>query len=85
MRLVPKTTASPKEAVLVRIKRHTREPGVIQCPRCGSRTSATLRNGSRVGESGRIIPGSLIAQHICADCYKNGIQQDMVPKLERIP
>ena len=84
VKLVPPSPPSPKQAVFERIKKMPRPPGLLQCNRCGCRSSLTIRNGDRV-VNGRIMPGTVIAKHICANCYKSdGLEVSMLPELKRV-
>lgn len=56
----------------------------LQCPRCGSRTYITVRNGA-THDGKRLIHGALIHKIICARCYKAGINQSLLPpELKRV-
>ena len=68
LRLVPPKTPSLVEQVRERVKAMPRPDGMLQCPQCGSRGTLTIRSGSRI-KNGRLIPGTLIDQYICHDCY----------------
>jgi len=82
LRLVQQEPPSSKESAAQRIKRLHRIDGVLQCNRCGSHTSLTLYNGSTV-LNGRIKHGTVIIRHVCADCWKQGITQFMLPDTPR--
>jgi transposase len=78
LKLVPQAILSPKQAVIERVKQ-MRSPGLLQCPLCGSRTSLLIRNGDRI-RNNRIMPGTVIAKHVCADCYVGSrVQVSMLP------
>lgn len=77
--LVPPVELSPKQEIIERIKKMYRQPGLLQCPRCGGRASLTIRSGCRI-ENGRIKPGTLIARYLCESCYVDGrLQISMLP------
>lgn len=66
-----------------RVKKVRRPDGMLQCNRCGSRTSATIINGARV-ENGRVKGGTEIHRHVCFDCIRQGIYSPMLPDLKLI-
>lgn len=77
--LVPPVELSPKQAMTERVKKMYRQPGLLQCPRCGGRAYLTIRGGGRIVD-GRIKPGTLIARYICENCYVDGrLQISMLP------
>jgi Zn finger protein HypA/HybF involved in hydrogenase expression len=81
LRLVPPSEPTGKQAVIERIKQRTmREPGMLQCPKCGGRDTMTIRNGDRINENGRHVPGTVTHQHECPHCWKKGIRSDMLPE-----
>ncbi|MDR0275922.1 MAG: hypothetical protein LBI48_11415 [Burkholderiaceae bacterium] len=81
-RLVPPVEPSAGQAAILRLKRMTPD-WVLQCNRCGSRTSMTLVNGAEV-RNGRIQGGTVILRHVCAECYKRGVTQFMLPDPPRL-
>jgi hypothetical protein len=78
--LVPKAELSPKQAVIERIKKRPRPDGMWQCNRCGSRHVMSSECGVYT-KNGRKQRGTVIHEHICADCFKRGIEVSMRPKL----
>jgi len=76
--LVKLSEPSSGEAALLRIKRMRKEDGALMCNRCGGCTSLTLYNGLTV-KDGRIKLGTAILRHVCAECWKRGITQFMLP------
>jgi hypothetical protein len=48
-----------------------RPDGMLQCPRCGSRTIMTSKNGVVIA-NGRKKYGTVIHEDVCADCFRNG-------------
>lgn len=83
LKLVPQAEPSSQDAVMERFKKARRPDGMLQCNRCGSRTSATIMNGARV-ENGRVQGGTEIHRHVCFDCIRQGIFSEMLPQLKRI-
>lgn len=77
MKLLPDPEPSPADKVLSRVKRIQRPDGMLQCPRCGSRTVLTARNGVIVKDGRVVARGTTIANEVCADCWPVRIQ--MVP------
>jgi hypothetical protein len=82
LHLVPPSEPSAGEAALLRVKRRANPDGALQCNRCGSRTSLTLTNGSTV-RNGRITGGTVLLRHVCAECWKRGVTQFMLPEVPR--
>lgn len=83
LRIVPPSQPDEKQAAIERVKKMPKRfDGMLQCNKCGGRTTATLRNGSRI-ENGRLIPGTLIDSNICADCFKRGVWSNMLPDAPR--
>ena len=80
LRLVPPVDLSPKQAVVERIKRPKREPGALQCSKCGGRDTMTIRNGDYINEDGRFVAGTVIEKGICPTCWKRGVRSDMHPE-----
>lgn len=84
LKLVPPAEPSPKQAVIERIKALPRPDGLLQCPRCGSRTIITKLVNSAFVNKGRRTGGTEIDKDICADCYIRGIRSDMVTDIKRV-
>lgn len=82
LKLVPKTNPPPKEKVVQRIKAD-RPDGMLQCNRCGCRTSLTTVTGAVV-KNGRKQGGTVIDKDVCAECWRRGIFSPMMPELQRI-
>ena len=55
----------------MRVKAMPRPNGMLQCPRCGSRTIMTSKNGVMIID-GRKKHGTVIHEDVCADCYRKG-------------
>jgi len=83
LRLVPPVEPSAGESALLRIKRMRKEDGALMCNHCGGCTSLTLYNGLTV-KDGRIKPGTAILRHVCAECWKRGITQFMLPDTPKL-
>lgn len=84
LRLVPKIEAiSPTERVKLRIKRRARPDGMLQCNRCGCRTSLTTVTGAFV-KNGRKQGGTVTDKDVCAECWKRGIFSSMLPELKEV-
>lgn len=75
LRIVPKTEPPQRE----RIKRMPRPPGIIQCPRCGSRTMMTVVAGSWIDDAGRYHRGAVVEDRVCYECHKRGAWVPMMP------
>lgn len=85
IRLVPPATPSPKQALIERIKKMPkREPGILQCNRCGSRTVMSTWNGSLIDQNGRYKAGTVCDDKVCYDCHKCGIWSPMLQELPRL-
>lgn len=78
LRLVPPTEPTPVEAAHLRVKKTDRPDGMLQCPKCGSRTVLNTQNGVIV-KDGRRRPGTKIDVDECADCWKRGLHVSMLP------
>lgn len=77
--LIPSPEASPAEKVLSRIKRLPRPDGMLQCPRCGSRSVLQIRSGVVIKGGKRAFRGTAIVTDGCAQCWKRGDDIRMVP------
>ena len=84
LKLIPPSAPGPKQALIERVKKFPRPPGLLQCPRCGSRTIMTSKNGVMIVD-GRKKHGTVIHQDVCADCYRQGDIVPVIPKIERVP
>lgn len=62
------------------MKRFVRPDGMLQCNRCGCRTSLTTVNGVVV-VGGRKQFGTVIDKDVCAECWRRGIISPMMPEL----
>lgn len=82
LKLVPKTIPGEAEKVRQRVKQR-RPDCVLQCNRCGCRTSLTTVNG-QVILHGRKTGGTVIDKDVCAECWKRGIYSPMLPELKPI-
>lgn len=80
LQLVQPTQPDPAEAVRQRVKRMVRPDGMLQCNRCGCRTSLTTVNGTVV-INGRKRRGTVIDEDVCAECWRRGITSLMMPEL----
>lgn len=83
LKLVQKAEPAAQEAVALRVKKARRPDGMLQCNRCGSRTSATIVNGAQV-RNGRVQGGTELHRHVCFDCIRQGIYSPMLPELKPI-
>lgn len=83
LKLVPKSDPPPKEKVAQRIKRMARPDGMLQCERCGGRTTMTAMHGVSIVK-GRKSGGTVVEKDVCAECWKRGIFSSMLPELVRI-
>lgn len=83
LKLVPKTNPGVAEVVRQRVKRMARPDGILQCNRCGCRTSLTTINGQAILH-GRKTGGTVIDKDVCAECWKRGICSPMLPELKPI-
>lgn len=84
LKLVPKSTPTPKEALVLRVKAMHRDPGQIQCKRCGGRTMMTTYTGAWIDPLGKYRRGTLIDDRVCYDCHKQGIFSPMMPELKPV-
>jgi len=64
--------------VIERLKAY-RKSGLIQCPRCGSRSIMTVVNGSWFDEKGKYRRGTVTDDKVCYDCDRQGITSFMIP------
>lgn len=83
LRVVPPAEPDPKEQALQRVRAMPRPDGMLQCNRCGSRTSLTTING-QVLKAGRKSGGTVIDKDVCADCWKRGIIVPMMTELKPV-
>lgn len=81
--IVKPTEISEKEKVYLRIKSYPKPEGMLQCSRCGSRSSLTIKNGVMV-KNGRKQGGTIIEKDICANCWKLGIRIQMIREIKPI-
>lgn len=81
--LVPKTEPTEKEKVYLRIKSYPKPDGMLQCSRCGGRSSLTIKNGVII-KNGRKQGGTIIEKDICANCWKVGIRIQMIKEIKPI-
>lgn len=81
--IVKPTEPSEKEKVYLRIKSHPKPDGMLQCSRCGSRSSLTIKNGVII-KNGRKHGGTIIEKDICANCWKVGIRIQMIKEIKSI-
>ncbi len=81
--IVPPSEPSPAEKVRQRIRGMDRPDGILQCPRCGCRASATVTAGSRI-VNGRREAGTVIAKDVCDECRKRGIHSPMLPEIKSV-
>jgi hypothetical protein len=80
LQLVPPSEPAGKQAVVERIKaRPKREPGMLQCNRCGGRDTMTVVSGSWIDKEGRLRRGTVTSDKVCYHCDKKGILTFMVP------
>lgn len=84
IRLVPPATPDEKQAVIERVKKMPRAPGIIQCNRCGSRSIMTVVNGSWIDSKGQYHRGTVCEDRVCYDCHKRGIWSQMIPEKPKI-
>jgi len=83
LKLVPKSEPTPKERATERVKKMRRADGILQCNRCGCRTSLTTVNGAVI-KNGRKQGGKVIDQDVCAECWKRGVISPMLPELKPV-
>ncbi|RYE42638.1 MAG: hypothetical protein EOP24_31965 [Hyphomicrobiales bacterium] len=81
--LVPPSTLDAKQTVIERIKQPMRRPGLIQCPKCGSRSIMTVVNSSWIDEKGKYRRGTVCEDRVCYDCDRKGIFTPMIPSPPR--
>jgi hypothetical protein len=81
LRLVPPGEPTPAERVTLRVKKAPRPDGLLQCNRCGGRTSLTTVNGQAI-QNGRKTGGTVIDKDECAECWKRGIHSSMLPAVK---
>lgn len=81
--LVRNEPLNAKQAVIERIKQPMRRPGLIQCPKCGSRSIMTVVNSSWIDEKGKYRRGTVCEDRVCYDCDRKGIFTSMMPSLPR--
>ncbi len=62
------------------VKAMPKPTGMLQCNRCGGRTSVTVTNGTVV-RNGRKIGGTVLERDVCDDCRRLGIYSPMVRPL----
>jgi hypothetical protein len=80
LRLVPQAPPDPKQATIERIKqRPKREPGTIQCKRCGGRDIMTVVSGSWIDQHGQYHKGTVTSDKVCFHCDRKGIVSFMMP------
>ena len=80
IRLVPPATPNEKQAVIERVKKMPRAPGIVQCNRCGSRSIMTVVNGSWIDPQGKVHRGTVCDDRVCYDCHRQGIWSPMFPE-----
>lgn len=83
LRLVPAVEPDAKQALVGRVKALPRPDGIIQCPRCGSRSMLTVTNGAVI-KDGKKQGGTVVAKDVCADCWKKGQVTPMLPDLPKL-
>lgn len=69
--------------MIERIKQPMRQPGLIQCPKCGSRSIMTVVNSSWIDSAGKYHRGTVCEDKVCYDCHRKGIFTSMMPSLPR--
>lgn len=69
LELVPKREPDPAEAVRTRIKKMDRPDGMLQCPKCGSRSAAQVETGIVI-TNGKRKRGTVNEKDICAHCLE---------------
>lgn len=80
LHLVPRTEPDAKQAVIERIKqRQKREPGTLQCNRCGGRDTMTVMSGAYIDEDGKLRRGTVTSDKVCYHCDRKGILSFMLP------
>lgn len=84
IRLVQPASPDEKQAVIERVKKMPRAPGIIQCNRCGSRSIMTVVNGSWIDSKGQYHRGTVCEDRVCYDCHKRGIWSQMIPYKPKI-
>lgn len=77
--LVPASTPDAAQAVREAVKKMPRPPGLIQCPKCGSRSVMTVTNGALIDRKDRYSPGTVIHDRVCYDCHRRGVDSPMMP------
>lgn len=84
LRIVPPSEPDPRQAVIERVKQMPNVRQELQCARCGCRTYLMIYNGGTLLD-GKLKHGTSIDRCVCANCYKQGINQSMMPPdLKRI-
>lgn len=81
--VVPPAVPDRKSAMVQRLKAAPKPDGMLQCNRCGSRTSITETTGVVI-KSGKKQGGTVTAKDVCAECYKRGINSPMAPEIKPI-
>lgn len=77
--ILPDPEITPADQVRRRVKLQPRPDGLLQCPRCGSRSVLEIRNGVIVQDGRRVQRGTVIEKDACAECWKRGDTVQMVP------
>lgn len=84
LRIVPPAEPDKKQAVIERVKRMARPPGVVQCNRCGSRSIMTVVNSAWIDQQGKYHRGTMCEDRVCYDCHRKGIFSPMFPSPPRV-
>ena len=83
LRLVERAKTGPAERVRRRIRNMPRPDGMLQCNRCGGRSTVTEVAGAFV-RNGRKQGGTVLAKDQCANCWRQGIYSPMIPLLKGV-
>lgn len=83
LKLIPPAEPDEKQAAILRIKQLRRPDGLIQCPRCGSRTVMNTVTGAFYRD-GRKQGGTKTDENVCYHCHMKGITTFMIPDLPRL-
>lgn len=83
LKLVKPSPPSPKQAVVERVKKMPRQPGMLQCNRCGGQAVVTVTAGASI-KDGRYQRGTVITDRECLECWKQGIFSPMQADLKPI-
>ena len=75
--IVPSAEPSDLEVLNNERKRIPKPDGMLQCARCGCRSSITIVNGAFI-KNGRKQGGTVTVKDECMSCWKRGIYSPMI-------